>query len=221
MPLPGHGGAPALEPLPTPGFDEVSAGFIATLDQLEIERSALIGYSMGARVAMHIARDYPERVSELVVIAGHPGLESEDARLGRQMVDRKRAERIRGAGLKRFLEGWYKQDLFASFSALPDFEAIVKERMDGDADGVATTLERLSTGHQEPLTEAMIASTIPTLWIAGERDPRYVALLKPIAEAQKSGRFLLIEGAGHALVSEAPRVLSDAIGDFLNTPRGA
>ena len=216
MPLPGHGGAPALDPIDEPGFEELCASFIATLDALEVSQSALIGYSMGARVAMHIAKDYPERVSELVVIGGHPGIEGEDARLGRQMVDRKRAELIRGAGLESFLEGWYKQALFKEFRALPNFKAIVDDRSAGDADAIATTLERLSTGHQAPLAETMRALPIPTLWIAGQKDTRYTALLKPIAEAQPQGRFVEIPGAGHALVSEAPEALSDAINQFFD-----
>ena len=71
MPLPGHGGSPALQPYAEPAFEEVSKAFITALDALEIASTALIGYSMGARVAMHVARDYPERITELVVIGGH------------------------------------------------------------------------------------------------------------------------------------------------------
>ena len=215
MPLPGHGGSSALEYLAEPAFEEVSKAFIASLDALGIPSTALIGYSMGARVAMHIARDFPERITELVVIGGHPGLEGEDARMGRQMVDRKRADRIRGGGLKAFLETWYRQPLFAQFRAHPRFAQIVEERSAGDPVGVATTLERLSTGYQAPLTEALIASTIPTLWVVGAEDTRYLGLLEPLAKAQGSGQLAIIPGAGHAVVTEAPEALADALNTFL------
>ena len=215
MALPGHGGSPALDNTPEPAFDEVSRAFIASLDALEVQQTALIGYSMGARVAMHIARGYPERISELVVIGGHPGIENDDTRIGRQMVDAKRADRIRGGGLKAFLDTWYRQPLFAQFRAHPDFDAIVEQRCMGDAYGVATTLERLSTGHQEPLSEQMAASPVRTLWVAGSEDTRYISLLRPIAEAQTEGQLVIIGGAGHAVVSEAPEALADALNDFL------
>ena len=220
MALPGHGGAPALEESPEPAFQEVADGLIASLDALEIAQTALIGYSMGARVAMFIACTYPERVSELVVIGGHPGLTNEDERLGRQMLDQRRARRIRSVGLEAFLEDWYKLDLFSSFRQLPDFDLIVSDRSAGDAEGIAISLERLSTGAQEPLQEQLKQSKIPTLWLAGERDTRYVALMSTMAKAQQHAHFTQIPDAGHALLSEAPEALADAINAFLAAPKG-
>ena len=214
MPLPGHGGSPSLDHVSRPAFGEVAQAFIASLDALEISDTALIGYSMGARVAMHIARDYPERISELVVIGGHPGLDGDDARTGRQMLDRKRANRIRGGGLEAFLESWYLQPLFDRFRAHPDFDRIVEDRGAGDDHGVATTLERLSTGHQEPLQAQMTECSVPTLWVVGAEDTRYLKLLTPLAEAQDVGQLAVIPDAGHAVITEAPEALADVLNDF-------
>ena len=214
MALPGHGGSPGLVPRDGGGFDEVVSGFINSLDAIEVEQTALVAYSMGARVAMHVAAAHPERVTHLVVIGGHPGLDKAQQRQGRLLLDRKRASLLRGSGLGPFLDTWYRQDLFSGFRRCPEFERIVADRSVGDVDGIATTLERLSLGHQEPLTEAMVASKIPTLWIAGSEDTRYVETLAPIAEAQAAGQFRVIEGAGHALVSEAPEALTEALDAF-------
>ena len=76
-------------------------------------------------------------------------------------------------------------------------------------------MERLSTGYQAPLTEALIASTIPTLWVVGAEDTRYLSLLEPLARAQGSGQLAIIPGAGHAVVTEAPEALADALNTFL------
>lgn len=55
-------------------FDYSSVGqavFLLTLmDQLQIERAVLVGHSQGGRVLAEFAIRYPERISQLVVVAG-------------------------------------------------------------------------------------------------------------------------------------------------------
>lgn len=216
MPLPGHAGSPPLDALDEPGFEEVTDSLVTALDQVGVQQTALIGYSMGARLAMHAALAHPDRITRLVLIGGHPGLDAPQARTGRLLLDEKRAAHLRTNGLRPFLETWYQQPLFAEFRALEDYEAIFEARCQGDEVAIATTLERLSPGYQEPLREAMIACTIPTLWIAGALDTRYVECLRPMAEAQVSGRFVAIADSGHAVPSEAPAALAHEIGVFLN-----
>lgn len=46
---------------------------IALLDALEIERAAVVGWSMGGFVAQSLAREAPGRVSALGLISTHPG----------------------------------------------------------------------------------------------------------------------------------------------------
>lgn len=217
MALPGHGGSPPLDYYERPGFDEVTSSLIVALDQAGVETTALVGYSMGARVAMHVALAYPERITHLVVIGGHTGLDGEQARAGRLLLDRKRASLIRGGGLRPFLQTWYRQPMFAHFRASPQFNAIFEARCDGDAEAVAITLERLSPGLQEPLADAMAACPVPTLWVAGEYDMRYVELLSEVAERQASGRFVQIPHAGHVVPAEAPEALAQALNTFLKS----
>jgi len=218
MALPGHGGAAPLDPTDEPGFEAVTTALMASLDQANIQQTALVGYSMGARVAMHVALAHPSRVTRLALIGGHPGLEDPQAQTGRLLLDEKRANLLRANGLGPFLETWYQQPLFTGFRASTHFDDTFEDRCGGDADAIATTVERLSLGHQEPLGEALAAMDIPTLWVAGEHDPRYIDLLRPLAEAQSAGRFVAIAGSGHAVPSEAPAALARELSAFLAAP---
>ena len=214
--LPGHDGAAALAPGDGPGFDEAVASLWSALDAQGVEETALVGYSMGARLAMHMALAAPRRVSRLVCVGGHPGLEDAAARAERLEVDRARADRLRTLGLSDFLAAWYAQPLFQDFRASAGFPEHLARRSQGDAAAIATSLERLSTGHQSPLGEAMVRCPVPTLWVAGARDLRYRELLAPLGATQTSGRYAEVEGAGHAAHLEAPEALAEAIDLLLN-----
>lgn len=47
----------------------MAADAIAVLDAVGIERASVLGYSMGGRIALHVARTHPERVDRLVLLA--------------------------------------------------------------------------------------------------------------------------------------------------------
>ena len=59
----------------------------------------LVGYSMGARMALHVALRHPTMVAQLVLISGTPGLVTEAERTARRKSDNDLAERIETIGL--------------------------------------------------------------------------------------------------------------------------
>src|SRR3981081_1793928 len=53
-------------------------------DHLGMTRPHLAGYSMGGRLALHVAARRPQRILSLLTIGAHAGLE-EEARAGRRL----------------------------------------------------------------------------------------------------------------------------------------
>ena len=97
--LPGHLGTP---------FD------LTFLEKAITKKVTLVGYSLGGRLAMDFARKYPERIERLVILSANPGLES--GREERIIQDEKWISIIENDGMDRFLDQWYAQPLFSSFS---------------------------------------------------------------------------------------------------------
>ncbi len=62
--LPNHGRSPRSSEF---NYASMSQNLLALLDELEVEQFALLGHSMGGKVAMQLAIDHPERVSKLIV----------------------------------------------------------------------------------------------------------------------------------------------------------
>src|SRR5204863_8865265 len=67
-------------------MDACTADLARLWDELGVERSHLVGYSMGGRLALHVAARRPDRVLSLLTIGAHAGLD-EDAREGRRRGD--------------------------------------------------------------------------------------------------------------------------------------
>lgn len=51
-------------------FDHYHADFVAVLDRLEVERTAVVGISATAMTAIRLASEQPQRVSHLVLVGG-------------------------------------------------------------------------------------------------------------------------------------------------------
>ncbi|MBV2129788.1 alpha/beta fold hydrolase [Rheinheimera sp. SM2107] len=62
--LPNHGQSPHAEQMDYPGM---VADLAATLDSLELTKVAMLGHSLGGKLAMAFALAYPERVTKLIV----------------------------------------------------------------------------------------------------------------------------------------------------------
>src|SRR5260370_31813063 len=96
--LRGHGET-RIEPGAPCTMDACTADLEMLWNDLGIQRTHLVGYSMGGRLALHVATRVPERLLSLLTIGAHAGLE-EEAREGRRQGDEALAQRIEQEGLE-------------------------------------------------------------------------------------------------------------------------
>src|SRR5207248_8985810 len=109
--LRGHGETQTRQGSPC-SMEACTEDLVAMWDDLGVERSHLVGYSMGGRLALHVAARRPDRVLSLLTIGAHAGLD-EDAREGRRRGDEALAERIERDGVESFVNYWGSLPLFA------------------------------------------------------------------------------------------------------------
>ena len=197
---PGHGGSgDVAADLPTTGRLVAEVGGPAVY----------LGYSMGARMALHVAREVPGVVRSLVLVGGTPGIEDEAARAERRAADLAQAQRIRAEGVDAFVERWLAMPMFAG---LPPGARFDDERRRNTAEGLATSLELAGTGSQAPLWDALPDIEAPVLVVAGEDDHRYAAIAERTAGAiGPNARAALVPGAGHSAHLEQPERAVDLV----------
>ncbi len=195
------------------------ADLLAMLDALEVERVDLLGYSMGGRVALHLAAVAPERAGALVLESSSPGIADAAERAARFAADEALAESIEREGLAAFVERWERLPLFASQASLPeDTRArLHAQRLRNDPLGLANSLRGMGTGCQESLWDRLSSLDVPTLLIAGELDVKYCALASQMATALPNARAVIVPGVGHSVHLEQPQSFAENVLEFLRT----
>ncbi len=205
-----HGRSPQV---PTHTYPEMAADLKVFLEEHWVFSTALIGHSMGGKVAMQFALEHPDMVEKLVVVDIAPGraddnhhaifqalLDLDPGRItSRQEADAFLAARIPDPGVRQFLlknitrhaDGTYvwKMNLPVLWQAYPEI------------------LAGVSGG--EPFDK-------PTLFVRGSRSD-YIkdadfALIKTLFP---QAGIVTVEGAGHWVHADQPEALLGILRQFL------
>lgn len=186
-------------------MDACASDLTMLWDHLGIERSHLVGYSMGGRLALHVAVRLPERVRSLLTISAHAGLDDQ-ARAGRRQGDEALAERIERFGIEPFVNYWQAQPLFAGLDRRGSaFMARVRaERMANRPEGLAASLRGMGAGAMEPLWDELGGLTVPCTFVAGEEDPAYAQSARRLTSAVPGAHLEIVPRSGHATHLERP-----------------
>lgn len=194
--LPGHGGSPNGRRSLTETADDV-----ARVIDVVGSPAIVVGYSMGARVALHVALAHPSLVRALVLVSGTPGITDDAERSARRTSDETLANRIEAIGTEAFLGEWLAQPMFAS---LPAGAASIEERLINSPTGLADSLRHAGTGTQTPLWNRLGEMSVPTLVMTGDLDTKFTALGEQLTQMINGGVHRQFVGAGHTLHLEKP-----------------
>jgi 2-succinyl-6-hydroxy-2,4-cyclohexadiene-1-carboxylate synthase len=212
--LPGHGHSQNVLNMNVDGHTN------AVLDLMErqgVEKVALLGYSMGGRIALKFALKYPEKLSCLILESTSPGIRDPKEREERKKKDEELARGIRRNGLPWFVERWESQDLFASQKSLDPIlrQKIRNERLANSTEGLASSLESAGAGTMHPLWSQLSGLRMPVLVIAGQNDPKYLLIAKELEGQLSNCTLRIIRDAGHAAHLENPGEFCDIVKRFL------
>lgn len=171
----------------------------------------LLGYSMGARLALHALLDGGPW-DAAVLVAPHLGLESEPERAARRESDAEWAGRALSGDWREFLALWNAQPVLADSERLPPVSELRRRE-------VARSFMDWSLGAQEPLWERLGEIQCPVLWCVGERDGKFRALAERAVPLLPRGELWVAPGAGHRVPWDAPEAFAAKVGEFLERVR--
>jgi len=184
---------------------------MAPYSDLLAERFVLCGYSMGGRVAISLANSAGCR--GVISVSSSPGILDETERPARRAADEAIARRLEGlrneAEFRAFLEEWWSQPVFGGSTLSPvSKESLIASRLKLNPVEVAHHLREFGPGAMRSHWEDWKHLSIPKLAIAGEGDPKYVALAKAM------GSHEIVANSGHQIPLEQPAELARLIEKF-------
>jgi 2-succinyl-6-hydroxy-2,4-cyclohexadiene-1-carboxylate synthase len=202
--LPGHGEAADSERPIT------FAGCVAHVLARSPERFTLCGYSLGGRVALHVALAAPERVSRLVLVSCSAGIADDAERAARRDSEEALAQELERIPFEEFIERWRTQPLFAADP--PEVRELARaDQRRNRPDALAAVLRGIGTGEMQPLWERLGELTMPVTVVAGERDQKFRAIGGQMVEQLPDAELVIVAG-GHGLVLENPRAVAGLLG---------
>ena len=216
--LPGHGDTVCPEGDPAYTMQGHIALMAELLEQRCDDPVDLIGYSMGARVALSLALERPRRLRTLTLIGGSPGLSSAKERRLRIVADTKLAHMLHAEGIEKFVDHWMALPMWASLSEAlgpQGWEDSKRQRLQNDAAGLAESLIGIGTGQMPPLHDRLHEVGMPVLLIVGELDEKFRSIAAEMAAKMPNAKVKVAGGAGHAVHTERPDATARVVSDFL------
>lgn len=177
-------------------------------------RFALLGHSMGARVAFEIMRRAPERVERLALVStGMHGVRPGEA-------EKRHALRDLGAehGIEALVDSWLPPmvaparqgdiDLMGSMRRM-----CIEAGLDAFENQIAALLTRPEVAELLPAIDCptLVAVGSADIWSPPEQHHR-------IANAIPGAKLVIIPGSGHMLPMEDPNALNEEIAQWLAGP---
>ncbi len=215
--LPGHGRSGWSADPARMRLERTADDLDAILAALDARPAHVLGYSLGARIALRLAVAHPSAVDRLALESPSAGIDDPAERARRRTADEALAERLERDGIAGFVTTWERSPVFATHAALaPGLVARQRAiRLASDPRGLAASLRGAGQGAMEPLHARLAAVTASTLVVAGTLDPIGRPRAETVAQGIPGARLALLDGVGHTPHLERPLAFRRLVTDFL------
>ena len=195
--LPGHGRTKSLSDSDY-AMQSTALSLLAILNQEEIKQAALVGYSMGGRLALYLALTHSEYFSKLILESASPGLKTEKERQARMASDAAVISNLKTQTIDEFITGWYSQPMFDTIRQVSGkFEELLKNRSENKAENLSKSLKFIGSGVQPSLWDILPDLKQPTLLIVGANDNKFKSVACEMQERSEAISLATIASAGH------------------------
>lgn len=209
--LPDHGLSPHSANF---DYEDYAQQVIEVMNINELTAPAILGHSMGGKVAMHIALHYPDKISELIVADIAPvqydprhnnvfnALKAVNLNdiSGRKEAEHTMLQHIEEQGVVQFL--------LRSLVKTPEGKFAWRFNLDLLIRDYANLSQEIS--HTQPFIK-------PTLFIKGGNSNYITSEHRPVInQLFPNATAKIMQGVGHWLHAEKPVVFAKLVADFLN-----
>ncbi|MBN2344124.1 MAG: alpha/beta fold hydrolase [Deltaproteobacteria bacterium] len=217
LPLPGHEGLTDELPIsPMPAmFDEATTAVAANAQPSA--QNWLVGYSMGARLALGTLLNHTGQFHGAVLFSVHPGIEDPEQRTQRLSWERELQQKLDRSQMMPLIEYFESLPVFDSQRRLPQplLDAQRCTRLSHHPERISQCIAALGLGHSPDMTSLLDTITIPVLLITGELDATYTRIAAKIANHRSNIEHRIINDVGHNPILEAPQKSTEQVIAFI------
>jgi pimeloyl-ACP methyl ester carboxylesterase len=197
--LPGHG----RSPLPgRTSIGDYAADIIAFTEAIGVQQAVIVGHSMGGAIAQQVALERPANLAAIILIGSGAVMPVTDLILDGLLTDFPQTVNL----ITRF--SWHKE-------AADNFTAVARQHMLG-TDPLVVHGDFYACNNFD-FRQRLAEIRVPTLVIGGDSDKMMpLANSQFLAEHIPQAQLVVIEAAGHYLMTEKTASVSKAIVPFLN-----
>ena len=206
--LRGHGQS-AKSPGPY-SLEMFSDDLLVLLDHVGIDKTHLVGFSLGGLIAQYVAVNSPQRLSTLSIISSVAGrMEDEKIRVAERacMLEKEGALNH----LANAVDRWFTDEFRRDHPEVMEWRR--QKSLQNDPASYAAAYQVLA---QSDLANQLHCISAPTLAITGECDigstPRMCELM---ATSVQNGRAIILPRLKHSVLLEAPARIASEIDDFI------
>jgi 2-succinyl-6-hydroxy-2,4-cyclohexadiene-1-carboxylate synthase len=177
------------------------------------EKTFLLGYSLGGRLALHACLAQPDLWSGVIVVSADLGSVGPDEKKLQLEKDGEWAERFRSEPMESLLAEW---DDLPVFCSIPNH--VPRNPKEIDPQKTALLFEVFSKGRQRDLLPELIKlQAPPVLYMSGEKDGKYVEIGEQLTASCPIVRHEKIPQAGHRVPWENPDSFVEAVLEFMGS----
>ncbi|MGH2964794.1 MAG: alpha/beta fold hydrolase [Solirubrobacterales bacterium] len=198
--------------------DLAVADALAVLDHLEVDRSHVVGLSMGGFTALHLGLRHPSRTTSLVVAGCGYGAQPQ-ARAAFRTESEAVAHAFEAEGASGIAREYGSGPARVQFMNKDPRGWQKFVEMLSEHSTVGSKLTMLGVQRERPslydLTEDLRALTVPTLLIVGDEDTGCLEANLMLKESIRSAGLWILPRTGHTSNLEEPDLFNTFVSEFL------
>lgn len=210
----GHGHSEGAEMHYRFSTQEQVADLRSFIERMSDHPVVLMGYSMGARLALSLALRYPKLLVGLILESGSFGIIDPTEAQTRQSLDGHRADELR-ANYSEFVHQWNRMPLFSTKHSKPLPKKYTTIQREQDPYWMANSLLGFGSGTMPCVHDQLCSLDTPTQLLVGGDDTKFIAINQRMHQQIPNSYLSIIRESGHRVHNDAPKQWLSTIQSFI------
>ena len=215
--IPGHGKSYFNNIDESYDYKDFRSELYLILQQINVKRIHLCGYSMGGRLAISFAQKYPEMIESLILESSSLGIVNQEEKEVYLDKDKEKAFDIISS-LQSFINKWQISDIFKHQKERNKEEYLRQNsiRLSHKPEQLSKSLIAFSKGNMPAYHDAFCLFDFPIYLINGHDDTKYIKFNRDMMKINKTSKQFIINNASHNTHLENQEMFIKSIIDILS-----